>query len=118
MTNANFDLQNLSNYYPRGAKELRGPFSKFSAPDTVKWFAAKGVQLKTEADGRMFPISDDSKTITDCFESQRKEHGIELFRNAKVKTIQKQENVFICEYGKEKLKAENVLLATGGAKQG
>ena len=58
-----FNPSQLITNYPRGGRELRGPFSRFQPQDTVKWFTDKGVKLKTEADGRMFPITDDSQTI-------------------------------------------------------
>ncbi len=61
-----FDARTLIQYYPRGSRELLGPFIQFGPEQTVDWFAQRGVMLKTEADGRMFPITDDSQTIVDC----------------------------------------------------
>ena len=66
VTHALFDTKGFIQNYPRGSKALLGAFSRFQAQDTVKWFASAGVQLKTEADGRMFPVTDDSETIVDC----------------------------------------------------
>src|SRR5882672_5023322 len=63
VTHACFDPAELITYYPRGAQALRGPFSRFQPRDTVEWFESRGVTLKTEADGRVFPASDDSQTI-------------------------------------------------------
>ena len=54
-------------FYPRGQRELIGPFSSFNPTNTIEWFNERGVQLKTEEDGRMFPITDNSQTIIDCF---------------------------------------------------
>ncbi|MEO0838161.1 MAG: NAD(P)/FAD-dependent oxidoreductase [Cyanobacteria bacterium J06643_5] len=66
VTHALFDTKGFIQNYPRGSKALLGAFSRFQAQDTVKWFASVGVQLKTEADGRMFPVTDNSETIVDC----------------------------------------------------
>src|SRR5579885_3008984 len=60
VTHACFEPRELVKFYPRGARELLGPFTRFGPRDTVAWFADRGVELKTEADGRMFPITDDS----------------------------------------------------------
>jgi predicted Rossmann fold flavoprotein len=73
VAHACFDPAKLITYYPRGGNELRGAFSRFQPKDTVEWFESRGVKLKTEADGRMFPSTDDSNTIADCLrESARK----------------------------------------------
>lgn len=67
VTHACFDPKELVSYYPRGKKELRGPFSKFGPGDTINWFEQRDVELKTEIDGRMFPVTDSSQTIIDTF---------------------------------------------------
>ena len=66
VTHACFDPREFTTRYPRGERELIGPFQNFSAADTVAWFAARGVRLKTESDGRMFPTTDSSQTIIEC----------------------------------------------------
>ena len=66
VTHACFATRELSAYYPRGGNALRGAFEKFQPRDTIAWFAARGVELKTEADGRMFPVTNSSQTIIDC----------------------------------------------------
>jgi predicted Rossmann fold flavoprotein len=63
VTHACFDPKALADHYPRGSKALIGPFNRWGATDTVDWFSARGVELKTEADGRMFPTTDSSQTI-------------------------------------------------------
>ena len=65
--------------YPRGERELIAPFHRFSAEDTVAWFEARGVRLKREEDGRMFPITDSSETIIDCLINEAKSAGVRLF---------------------------------------
>src|SRR5690349_16594784 len=66
VTHACVDNSLLVKNYPRGEKQLRSAFSRFSVPDTIRWFEQRGVRLKTEADGRMFPVTDSSQTIIDC----------------------------------------------------
>ena len=66
VTHACFDPSRLVDFYPRGKRELRGPFSRFNAQHTVEWFESRGVQLKTEDDGRMFPTTDNSASIVEC----------------------------------------------------
>ena len=68
VTHALFETREFVECYPRGGRALLGPFSKFSASDTVAWFEARGVKLKTERDGRMFPVSDNSETIVNCLD--------------------------------------------------
>ena len=67
VTHACFVPNVLTKFYPRGERELRGPFHTFCTGDVIEWFENNGVQLKTEEDGRMFPVSDSSQTIIDCF---------------------------------------------------
>jgi predicted Rossmann fold flavoprotein len=66
VTHACFEPADLVKFYPRGEKELYAPFLQFQPKDTIEWFSKNGVTLKTEADGRMFPITDSSETIIDC----------------------------------------------------
>ena len=70
VTHACFEPRELVKKYPRGGRELIGAFSRFQPRDTVAWFAARGVELKTEDDGRMFPVTDDSATIVDCLQRE------------------------------------------------
>ncbi|KXK39648.1 MAG: NAD(P)/FAD-dependent oxidoreductase [Saprospiraceae bacterium] len=85
VTHACFDPKELTTYYPRGNRELLGPFYNFGAADTVNWFDQHGVQLKTERDGRMFPATDNSETIIACFKKYTLKYGIEVKLNTKVK---------------------------------
>lgn len=78
VTHACFDPAKLVTYYPRGGNELRGAFSRFQASDTVEWFESRHVKLKTEADGRMFPVTDSSETIADCLRSSVKKAGVDV----------------------------------------
>ncbi|EMQ95238.1 hypothetical protein D778_02760 [Xanthomarina gelatinilytica] len=89
VTHAEFIPQELVLNYPRGEKELLGPFHQFMTGDTIAWFENKGVPLKVEADGRMFPESDSSQTIIDCFLNEAKKLKIEVMYNHVVKAFEK-----------------------------
>jgi predicted Rossmann fold flavoprotein len=91
VTHACFVPNDLVKFYPRGEKELRGPFHQFCSGDTIEWFSNHGVELKIEDDGRMFPISDSSQTIIDCFEQAVKKLGIDVLTNHSVQSIFKYE---------------------------
>ena len=78
VTHACFDAREFATRYPRGERELIGPLQRFGARETVEWFAARGVKLKTESDGRMFPVTDSSQTIIDCLVSSAESAGVKL----------------------------------------
>ena len=78
VTHACFDPHQLVKYYPRGEKQLLGPFTKFNPTNTVEWFEGRGVKIKAEVDGRMFPGSDSSQTIIDCFMNEANRLGIKI----------------------------------------
>jgi predicted Rossmann fold flavoprotein len=88
VTHACFDPALLVNHYPRGSRALRGPFSRFQPRDTVAWFEQRGVTLKTEADGRIFPTSDDSATIIDCLLGEARRLGVHLHPRMAVNQVQ------------------------------
>ena len=114
VTHACFDPINLVQNYPRGEKALQGAFSRFQATDTVKWFANQGVKLKTEADGRMFPTTDNSETIIDCLTKAADLAGVELLTGKTVVSVVKQTTGFEIELKTgEKIKCDRILLATG-----
>ena len=87
VTHAEFIPSELVTNYPRGKKELLGPFHTFMTGDTIAWFVERGIELKIEDDGRMFPVSDSSQTIIDCFLSEAKKYNVEVFYNQSVKSI-------------------------------
>jgi predicted Rossmann fold flavoprotein len=78
VTHACFEPRELVKRYPRGGRELLGAFHRWQPRDTVEWFAARGVETKTESDGRMFPVTDDSATIADCLLKAAKDAGVEV----------------------------------------
>lgn len=117
VTHACFDPRALVKFYPRGEKELLGPFHHFSPKQTIEWFEKRGVKLKTEADGRMFPTTDNSETIIDCFLSETKRLGV------KIKTLIGVENLIPTENNQwqivtnrdESIVADAVFIASGSA---
>jgi predicted Rossmann fold flavoprotein len=115
VTHACFDPVQLVQYYPRGNKALRGAFSRFQPQDTVAWYADRGVKLKTEADGRMFPITDDSETIVRCLLDTAAAAGVTIWTEAAVVKIMPQEpsGWAITLKSGQSLTADRVLLATG-----
>ena len=109
-----FEPTELSHHYPRGQKPLKSLFRKYQATDVVGWFEQKGVKLKAEHDGRMFPVTDDSETIIDCFLTQAQQHNIKIEMNAGVNEIKILPDGFelICE--NKKFVGRKVLVALGG----
>ena len=84
VTHACFEPREFATRYPRGERALLSPFSKFSARDTVAWFEARGVQLKSERDGRMFPTTDSSETIVNCLMDAAQNAGVKFQLNCAV----------------------------------
>ena len=113
VTHACFEPNELVKFYPRGEKELRGPFHQFCSGDTVEWFEKHGVELKIEADGRMFPISNSSQTIIDCFMDATKKMGISVLTNQSVQSIFKKDSHWKVETQSETYLSEKLILATG-----
>lgn len=115
VTHACFDPTELINYYPRGKKELRGPFHQFMTFDTIEWFANHGIELKTEDDGRMFPVSNESQEVIDCFLSLCKKYGIQIALKKEVVAVSKSADQFLLNFkdGSSKL-ADKMIIASGG----
>ena len=113
VTHACFEPNELVKYYPRGEKELRGPFHQFCSGDTIEWFEKHGVELKIEDDGRMFPVSNSSQTIIDCFLTASHKLGITILTGQSVQSIFKKDNCWKIETQTENYLAEKLILATG-----
>ena len=124
VTHACFDPALLIQNYPRGGKALRGAFTRFQSRDTVEWFAAQGVQLKTEADGRMFPTTDDSATIVECLSKTALARGVNTRTSAAVVSVTRKlavenHNLFEIKLRSgEILECDRLLLATGSSPLG
>ncbi len=121
-THACFDPAILVQNYPRGGKALRGAFTRFQPRDTVEWFASHSVTLKTEADGRMFPVTDDSATIVNCLIRAAEDAGVQIRTGdavVSVKQLTLDERGFEIELKSgDKLKCDRLILATGSNPSG
>lgn len=119
VTHACFDPQKLVLNYPRGGKELLGPFHRFQPKDTIAWFEKRGVQLKTEADGRMFPTTDNSQTIIDALLNEARHLGVDLRIKQHLISIFHVEGLFHIQFREgTTLQAKAVILATGSGPEG
>jgi hypothetical protein len=118
VTHACFEPKELTGKYPRGEKTLIAPFHQFQASDTIAWFEARGVKLKIESDGRMFPITDSSQTIIDCFLNAARSAKVQLLLNRGVEQISKQaDGRFVLSLSNnETMDCDRLLLATGGCR--
>jgi predicted Rossmann fold flavoprotein len=114
VTHACFDPKELIEHYPRGHKELLGPFHTFMTGDTIEWFDKKGISLKIEDDMRMFPESNSSQTIIDCFVESAENAGVKVMLNQNVIKIAKEANHFNIETKTTSFKADSLLIASGG----
>ncbi len=113
-----FDPNQLAKNYPRGSKELIGPFHTFQAKDTVTWFEERGVKLKAEEDGRMFPITDSSETIINCLFKAAHLAGVEIRKQQAIQSIHHQNGQFLIALKNETILADKLLLATGSSPWG
>lgn len=118
VTHSCFEPQELVKRYPRGSKELLGPFHAFQPRDTIAWFAKRGVPLKTEEDGRMFPVTDNSQTIIDALTVSAKNAGVELLTIVKIESIEKKDGQFHVTTNQGTFSSPALLLATGSSPQG
>jgi len=117
VTHACFDPAELVKNYPRGARELLGPFHRFQPRDTVEWFEQHGVALKTEDDGRMFPVTDSSQTIIDCLTREAAKLGVRVRTGCGIAEVLKKDQAFaviLTEDGT--LECDCLMLATGGSR--
>ena len=115
VTNVQEDIRELLQGYPRGAKLLKQAFREFSTADTKAWFESKGVKLKAEDDGRMFPTSDDSQTIIDCLLRTSNKHGIRIKTHSPIEQLTSTTNGFELVLKSESMRVNKVIVATGGS---
>ena len=117
VTHSCFEPRDLSARFPRGQRELIGLFQRFQARDTVEWFEGRGVGLKTETDGRMFPTTDSSQTIIDCLTREAQKVGVQSFINCGVDSVKRAPSGFeLTLAGSQKITCDRLLLATGGVR--
>ncbi len=117
VTHACFDPKELCEFYPRGQKELLGPFHQFMTGDTFEWFENRGVPLKIENDNRVFPESNTSQTIVDCFQDAIDKLGIKLLINCGVTSVYQQENQWVVNTKSGQFIADNLVVAAGSSKK-
>lgn len=111
-----FDPAQLVQSYPRGGKALRGAFSRFQPKDTVEWFSKRGVQLKTEADGRMFPVTDDSGTIVNCLSRAAERAGVQIKVRSPITRVEKETDTFTLTLKSgSNLRCDRLLLTSGSS---
>ncbi|WP_397363726.1 NAD(P)/FAD-dependent oxidoreductase [Olleya sp. R77988] len=113
VTHAEFDPQELTSYYPRGEKELLGPFHTFMTGDTMEWFETRGVPLKIEEDGRIFPVSNSSKSIIDCFLNQAQKHGVDVLTNQSVTNFKNINDTWQVVTKTDVFTSKKLIVATG-----
>ena len=113
VTHAEFIPKELAKNYPRGEKELLGPFHQFCSGDTIEWFANRGVELKIEDDGRMFPVSDSSQTIIDCFLNEVKRLKIDVLTSQSVQSIYQGNDYWKVETNHETFSCQKLIMTTG-----
>lgn len=113
-THACFDIPALVKRYPRGQNFVKKAFHSFNTNDTITWFAERGVQLKTEADGRMFPVTDDSQTIIHCLLKEADKYKVKIRMQCEVQGITPAENGFELHTSTGRLQANFVCIACGG----
>ncbi|WP_090656173.1 BaiN/RdsA family NAD(P)/FAD-dependent oxidoreductase [Parafilimonas terrae] len=115
VTHACFDANELTGYYPRGNKELRGPFHTFATADTVTWFQRHGVLIKKEDDGRMFPQANTSQAVIDCFIRLQQSLRIQLFTGENVLSIQHNADKWQLQTTQHIFAAKEICIATGSS---
>ena len=118
VTHACFEPRELSLHYPRGGRALIGPFTRFGPRETIEWFRLRAVNLKTEADGRMFPVTDSSQTIIDCLMDSAKNAGIHIRTQTSLNSISKKSGTGFQLHlsNGETLEADRLLWAAGGCR--
>ncbi len=115
VTHACFSISEMAKKYPRGEKFVKKTFHQFFTRDTIDWFESRGVTLKAEADGRMFPVTDSSQTIIDCLLQEARKQHIDIRMNAGVQSVQPKEQGFeIILSNDKRLQADYVTIACGG----
>ena len=117
VTHACFVPKDLTEFYPRGKKELLGPFHQFMTGDTFEWFENRGVPLKIEDDNRVFPEANTSQVIINCFQNAVEKLKIKVLINSGVNEVYQQENKWIINTKRETFKADKVVIAAGSSKK-
>ncbi len=115
VTHACFSPSKLSKSYPRGGKHLKKAFSVFQTKDTIEWFSRRGVELKAEEDGRMFPTTDNSQTIIDCFLKEASQKNIKILEQSPIRKIVPEKEGYTLHLEGTSEHFNKVIIATGGS---
>ena len=115
VTHSCFEPKELVKFYPRGRQELLGAFYNFQPLNTIKWFEERGVELKTEEDGRMFPVSNSSQTIIDCFTAEVEKYGVKVRLKSGVNSIERIGSKWFVDINGERLEADDIIMAAGSS---
>ena len=115
VTNANFVISNLIQGYPRGQKFIRKVFNHFGVKDTILWFESRGGKLKTEADGRIFPVSDASQTIVDILLNEIGKYNVTIHKSTPIEAIKVLKSGFLLRTQKEDFEVNKLIVCTGGS---
>jgi predicted Rossmann fold flavoprotein len=113
VTHAEFTPKELTYNYPRGEKELLGPFHTFMTGDTMAWFEERGVALKIEEDGRIFPESNSSQTIIDCFLSEAKKYQVDVITSQSVTLFSSKDSIWLISTKTDEFICDKLVIATG-----
>ena len=115
VTHACFSIAEMIKKYPRGASFLKKAFHHFFTTDTIAWFKERGVEIKTESDGRMFPLSNSSQTIIDCLMQEANRYGVTILMNREVREITKKDSGFHLLFSNGTILETDLLcIASGG----
>ena len=115
VTHAEFIPSELVQNYPRGEKELLGPFHQFMTGDTIAWFEERGVALKIEDDGRIFPASNLSQTIVDCFLNEANKYHVDVLYSHSLKSLKNADRLFQLDTSQGSFLAKKIVIATGSS---
>ena len=115
VTHAEFIPSELVQNYPRGEKELLGPFHQFMTGDTIAWFEERGVALKIEDDGRIFPASNSSQTIVDCFLNEANKYHVDVLYSHSLKSLKNADRLFQLDTSQGSFLAKKIVIATGSS---
>jgi len=115
VTHACFEIAEMMKKYPRGSNFVKKTFHHFFTTDTIQWFKERGVALKAEPDGRMFPVTDSSQTIIDCLLKEANKYGVEILMNKEIKSLEHKKGEWVLKTSNDQeLKADHVCIACGG----
>ena len=117
VTHACFDPKELTKFYPRGEKELLGPFHQFMTGDTFEWFDNRGIPLKIENDNRVFPEANTSQAIIDCFTNAVDNLDIKVLKNHGVNSVSQQDNKWVVNTKEMQFEADFLVIAAGSSKK-